>query len=71
MKVHLNIGKIKLAAGWRHAAKLEVETKHPLQGYSCSPGGFGWGEVEQGLKEKFAVLREQRGFSFQFNLNVS
>ena len=44
---------------WLEAAKLEVETGHPLQGAQLLARGEG--TVGQEMKEKFAVLREQMG----------
>eukprot|EP00092_Neocalanus_flemingeri_P021500 GFUD01023314.1.p1 GENE.GFUD01023314.1~~GFUD01023314.1.p1 ORF type:complete len:567 (+),score=246.89 GFUD01023314.1:58-1758(+) len=46
-------------ACWLEAAKLEVETGHPLQGAQVLARGEG--KVGQDMREKFAVLREQMG----------
>ena len=44
---------------WLEAAKLEVETGHPLEGAKLLARGEG--SVGQEMREKFAVLREQMG----------
>jgi len=44
---------------WLAAAKLEVETGHPLEGAKVLARGEA--RVGEGMREKFAVLREQMG----------